>query len=141
MGVRSPPEDETMTDATTTTPVPPEFAEIFRGLVMALQPRHLDRDVMQVYWNALRSVPMAALRESAARLAEGRFWPNTGDWFTVAAAMQTESRPRGYPAEGSRRLDELDALAPNDPERDEICKGLSREDQRALMARYGYDWP
>lgn len=40
-----------------------------------------------------------------------------------------------------RTLDELDALPKNDPERDEICKRLSPEDQVQLMKRYGLDWP
>jgi hypothetical protein len=41
-----------------------------------------------------------------------------------------------------RTLEDLDALDPHDPERDEICKRLnSPEDQTALMARYGYAWP
>lgn len=124
---------------TTTKPVPPEFTEIFRGLVLALQPRHLDRDAIQVYWDVLGVVPLPVLRESAARLAHGRFWPNTGDWFTTAAQLQAAA-PESYPAEGSRRLEELDALASNDPERDEVCKGLSLDDQRTLMARYGMPW-
>lgn len=41
-------------------------------------------------------------------------------------------------AESFRTLDELDALAPNDPERDEICKRLSPAEQIALMGRYGF---
>lgn len=62
----------------------------------------------------------------------------------VAAAdlahMERPIAPRIDPPEvieGSRTLEELDDLAPNDPERDEICKRLSREDQARLMARYG----
>src|SRR5262245_48654871 len=42
--------------------------------------------------------------------------------------------------EGTRRLDELDGLHPNDPERDEISKRLSVEDQVELMRRYGLPW-
>ena len=45
------------------------------------------------------------------------------------------------PAAGTRRLEELDGLAPNDPERDEICKHLTPADERALMLRYGLPWP
>ena len=50
------------------------------------------------------------------------------------------------PVEGSRDLWELELTKEggtrprNDPERDEICKGLSVEDQIALMDRYGYTW-
>lgn len=44
---------------------------------------------------------------------------------------------RGWPVEGSRSIDELDSLRPNDPARDEIAKGLNRADQRELMRRYG----
>jgi hypothetical protein len=39
-----------------------------------------------------------------------------------------------------RSLEELDALDAHNPERDEISKRLSPEDQTALMARYGYEW-
>lgn len=48
------------------------------------------------------------------------------------------------PKVGSRKLWELDVdkhgntRPARDPERDEICKALSREDQIALMDRYGY---
>ena len=40
-----------------------------------------------------------------------------------------------------RSLEELDSLNRRDPERDEVCKRLSPEDQQRLMKRYGYDWP
>jgi hypothetical protein len=39
-----------------------------------------------------------------------------------------------------RSLEELDGLDRRSLERDEVCKRLSREDQAALMARYGYEW-
>jgi hypothetical protein len=35
-----------------------------------------------------------------------------------------------------RALEELDDLAPNDKERDDICKRLTPEDRRRLMGRY-----
>jgi hypothetical protein len=40
-----------------------------------------------------------------------------------------------------RSIHELDALNKHDPERDEISKRLSPDDQQKLMARYGYAWP
>ena len=36
-------------------------------------------------------------------------------------------------------LEKLDALAPNDPARDDVCKRMCLEDRIALMARYGRD--
>ena len=50
------------------------------------------------------------------------------------------------PVAGSRELWELDVTkegyerSRRDPERDDICKGLSVADQIALMDRYGYPW-
>jgi hypothetical protein len=39
-----------------------------------------------------------------------------------------------------RSLWELDQLGKRDPERDEVSKRLTPEDQVRLMKRYGYDW-
>ncbi len=117
--------------------VPDAFQRIFASLVRALQPRGLPPDIVAVYWGVLHRLPMEAIRQSAAGLEQSRFWPNTGDWFEAAAAVHV--RPALIP--GSRRLEELDDLAQNDPERDAICKNLSPADEQALMARYGYAWP
>ncbi len=119
------------------TDVPAAFQEIFYGLVRAIQPRGQKPDTVAVYWTTLQKLPMRALRDSAVQLATSRHFPNTGDWFQAARAIDT--RPR--PIVGSRRLEELDGLALNDPERDEVCKNLSPADEQALMARYGYPWP
>lgn len=115
---------------------PAEFTEIFRTLVRAVQPRFVEPDAVEVYWAALRHFPIDVLRESADTLARSRFWPNTGDWFAAASTLA----PPPIVIEGSRRLDELEDLARNDPERDEISKRLGLHDQRALMARHGLAW-
>ncbi len=131
---------------------PPEFLRVFRFLVTALQPRGLERDAVEVYWLVLGHFPIAALEHSASDLTKtSSFFPTTGEWFFATISYvsfhdgasedwrQRLERARAPdPLEGSRTLDELDDLAPNDPERDEICKRLSVADQTALMARYGY---
>jgi hypothetical protein len=114
--------------------VPDDFRRLFTSLVTAIQPRPLAPDTLAVYWAVLRDLPMEALTESADALKRSRFFPNSGDWFQVAHAIATKFQ---LPIEGSRTLDELDDLAPNDRERDEIAKRLSVADQTALMARYG----
>ena len=120
---------------TTTLDVPLDFQAIFTSLVKALQPRYLDPDAVEVYWAVLAPLPMEALRQSAEALKLARFFPNTGDWFLAAKALADTWTT---PPEGSRRLEELDGLDPRDPERDEVCKGLSDAEGDQLMARYGY---
>jgi hypothetical protein len=119
------------------SPVPPEFQAVFRELVAVFPARGLTAETIAAYHAVLGAVPVSVLRAAARQLARtNTFFPSTGEWFTAANVIQAHT----VPAEGSRRLEELDDLAPNDPERDEISKGLSRDDQRALMARYGFTW-
>lgn len=123
----------------TTDGVPAEFLVIFQFLVKALQPRHIAPDAAATYWAALRTVPLAAVRQAAEDLAQSsRYWPNTGDWYAAAhrLAVATASRPDT----ATRSIDDLDGLRPGDPERDDICKRLSVVDQQTLMAQYGYRW-
>lgn len=128
----------TNTKTNTNADVPAEFLSIFHALVKAIQPRFIEPDAAAVYWQVLGRLPLDAIQQSAEALARTRFWPNTGDWFTAAAAIAGQTVAV---VDGSRRLEELDDLPPNHQERDEISKRLSAADQTALMARYGYPWP
>jgi hypothetical protein len=83
--------------------------------------------------------PIEAIHASAEELIRQRYWPNTGDWVE-AAGRHIATPHQERIDEGPRSIEELDELAPDDPERDEISKRLSPEDQTALMARYGYEW-
>ncbi len=112
------------------------FLIVFNALVRRLQPR--NRAPIEDYWAVLRSVPMVAIQLSADNLAKGRgsrgFFPTTAEWYAAAKMIAPPVM------EGARGLDELDGLAPNDPERDEISKRLSKVGQVALMKRHGFDW-
>jgi len=134
------------------TAIPESFQLAFRQLVVALQPRGLDKDAVSRYWAVVAHLPKPAILSALATLKQQRFWPNTGDLYhavlerctveEMVDASHIVEPPVLYTpvVEGSRTLDELDALAPNDPERDEICKRLSLKDQQRLMARYGLKW-
>lgn len=123
---------------TTKDVVPAEFQALFRELAAMFPARGLTGDTVAAYHKVLGALPMPVLREAVRMLGQThRYFPSTAEWFDAATTVQARRRP----IEGSRRLEELDALVPNDSERDEICKGLSRDDQRALMRRYGYTWP
>jgi hypothetical protein len=124
----------------TTTAIPEAFRTMFRDLAIALQPRTpMTPAMVAVYFEALRDLPIEALERAAAALRQtATFFPSTGEWYQLANDLW--DRPRVTPESGTRSLEELDELAPNDPERDEIGKRLSPDDQRRLMARYGLAW-
>ena len=128
------------TSATPTPiPIPEWFRSVFRELVMALQPRGpFGLDVQAVYYAALAQQPEASVTAAARHLAQNAsFFPTTSEWYQTVLVMAPAATP---PPASFRRLEELDELARNDPERDEICKRLSPEDERRLMARYGVEW-
>ncbi len=114
--------------------IPDEFHGIFAGLVQQIQPRPLGPNALNVYWDRLHSLPMAAIKKAAMTFRHETAFPTANEWFAAAQYVATWTPP----APGSRRLEELDNYAPNDRERDDICKGLSEEDGEELMHRYGY---
>ena len=80
---------------TTPTGVPPEFATVFRELVMGIQPaRALERDTCHVYYETLQQFPLDVLRQAALKLREraNGFFPSAGEWFQAATALQWEAR-------------------------------------------------
>ncbi len=70
--------------------VPMAFQEIFRGVVMAFQPRMLDPETIHVYWQTLgTNYPLPVIRESADILKKRQqFFPTTGEWHHVAQAVR-----------------------------------------------------
>lgn len=117
--------------------VPETFRNAFRDLTMVLQPRGVQPDACERYWDAVMEYPPDAWQRAFEQLKTSRFWPGAEDLRSVAARLSAVRPTVVVVVEGSRTLDDLDGLGPNDPERDEICKRLSRVDQVALMARYG----
>jgi hypothetical protein len=72
---------------------PPPFLDIFRDLVIALQPRHLEKDASRVYFLALGDFTIETLREAALRLSRTKtFFPTTGEWFQVATDLRREAQ-------------------------------------------------
>lgn len=70
-----------------------DFQAIFRELVVAFQPRGLERDTVGVYHRALKHLPIDVLRESAATLMRVKsFFPTTGEWHSAAMNLQQERR-------------------------------------------------
>lgn len=70
-----------------------EFSAIFRDLVVAFQPRGMDREAPRVYFAALGEFPIDLLRQAATRLARTKtFFPTTGEWFQAALEVQRDAR-------------------------------------------------
>ena len=71
-----------------------EFLQLFSRLCVALRESQDDTGITQeVYWEALRDVPLAALEAGARALMResGRKWfPTTAEWRTAAGVAQTE---------------------------------------------------
>jgi hypothetical protein len=64
------------------------FLAIFRDVVLAFQPRGLERDTAKVYYDALGDLPVPILRASAKRLTQTqKFFPTTGEWREAALAI------------------------------------------------------
>jgi hypothetical protein len=73
--------------------VPADFRAIFRNLVIAAQPRYLERDAIDVYWEILGSLPIECLRLGALALAQSQtYFPSTGEWFQAAQEVQAAAR-------------------------------------------------
>ena len=133
-----------------TDPVPADFRQIFRTLVIALQPRHLEPDTVAVYWALLGHISLAHLQQSAEALARTTaFFPTTGEWIQAANALSThpDARVAPFVAANGRlipietTLDDLDQDGLSVDDSNEISRRLTRAAQTALMARYGYQWP
>lgn len=84
----------------TTNQIPEEFAATFRSLVLAFQPRGLERDSVVAYYAALQRFPLDVLRDTALVLAESRrFFPTAGEWGQLANELESRRAAAG-------RLDE-----------------------------------
>lgn len=91
MGTHTPKTKDTTAD-TVTAGVPPEFAAIFRELVMAIQPRPLEPETCRVYYDTLQGFPLDVLREAMQRLRHraSNFFPAAGEWFAAAVDVQQD---------------------------------------------------
>jgi T5orf172 domain. len=70
-----------------------DFDGIFRSLVVAFQPRGLDRESVRVYYDALQRFSLDVLRDSARLIAETRqFFPTTGEWCQLARELDRRRR-------------------------------------------------
>lgn len=69
-----------------------EFLAIFSRLCVGLREQQDDSGItQQVYWEALRDLPLAALETGAAALMKQsgrRFFPTTAEWRTAAETAQ-----------------------------------------------------
>jgi hypothetical protein len=75
-----------------------EFLTIFRQLVIAFQPRALDKGTADVYRFVLGQLPADVLRASAQRLMRtSTFFPTTGEWHRAAQAMLDEQELAAAP--------------------------------------------
>jgi hypothetical protein len=67
--------------------VPKAFADLYRTMVVALQPRGLERDTMAVYWADLHEFTLDELTGSARTLRQRQpkgIWPTSAEWFQAA---------------------------------------------------------
>lgn len=66
---------------------PVEFVQVFNRLCVALREKDADSATMQVYFDALKDLPMSAIQQGAQALQSelGRKWfPTTGEWRQAA---------------------------------------------------------
>lgn len=98
-----------------------EFRALFRSLVVAYQPRGLDRDALPVYYAFLRKLAPEDVAAGAERVRETlKYFPTAGEWFQAAREAELARRraqtvtERPQPAEdelsheeAARRLREL----------------------------------
>lgn len=80
-------------------PIPAEFLDVFRDLVVALQPRTpTTRETARVYFETLKQFPLEAIRDSARQLRRTcTFFPSTGEWFAAAQILGIEGRSNRTP--------------------------------------------
>lgn len=79
-----------------TNQIPEEFSATFRSLVLAFQPRGLERDSVVAYYAALQRFPLDVLRDTALLLAESRrFFPTAGEWGQLANELEARRAAAG----------------------------------------------
>lgn len=73
--------------------IPKAFMAVFRDVVIAFQPRALDRDAARVYHAALGGLPIGVVRDGALRVMQTRpFFPTVGEWFQAATDILRDQR-------------------------------------------------
>ncbi len=79
-------------------PIPQEFRQVFRELVLATQAQHVrtDPDVVRIYFETLRDFSIDVVRTSARNLRRTTtFFPSTGEWFQAAQSVLRGSHSAG----------------------------------------------